>query len=351
MQVMIASLPIGTGHDIAAQALAEAFVAKNVSVGFSHHLASPIRIQIWSYFWAIRRFPGAYRSLYHRAQMMPGWWGLHRKKWQTMGRDLLISVYEEHRPDWILATHPFALTAWAGVKKVYPQLRLAGILTDLSVHRFWWEPETDAYAVWFPEQVEDLKALGCSRERIWDTGIPIRSAFAELSPVIRMFGEQPIVVLGGGLGLGPYGRTLKWLAQTDLPVLVVCGHNEPLRWRLTEQNWPDNVTILGYVSEMPALLRRSRLVVGKPGGVTAAEVCQSRVPWILTHWIPGQEEANRDRLIRHGLAAVARSGDFPELLASLTASGENRDHMQSRQEQWARPFAAEEIAARVLQHP
>lgn len=343
------SLPIGTGHDIAAKALTEAFLAQDVEVVSSQHLASPIKWQIRSYLWAIRYTPRLYSALYYYSEDTTRWWRYHRAKWLSLGQDLLVRVYDELRPDWIVATHPFALTAWAGVKQRRPDMRLAGILTDLSVHQFWWEPEADAYTVWLPEQQHDLEQFGCQPHRIWATGIPIRAFFRRPSiDPIKRFREAPIVILGGGLGLGPYVRILRRATLSEVPVVVVCGHNEALRWRLAQMNWPGNVTIVGFVEQMPHLLRASRLVLGKPGGVTAAEICQSQVPWILTHWIAGQEEANRDRLVAHGLAVTGRRHLHPLIQEMMGDDGGLRGPMQDQQKYWARPQAAQDIVAKIL---
>lgn len=347
-RVLISSLPIGTGHDIAARALAEAFILHGAQVEFSHHMVADMRLQTHLYFFGIRYMPGIYGQLFRMGDRSRVLWQNHRKSWRQTGREVLRSVYEAYRPDIVVATHPYGLTAWSAVKDVHPELRLVGVLTDLSVHQFWYEPTADAYAVWLPEQLDDLVELGFDRRRVWLSGIPIRASFNQPNPLIGQMRQGPVVLLGGGLGVGPYMRILKRLTELDLPVLAVCGHNEALRWKLDEYRWPERVHIVGYVEHMPTLLKAARLVVGKPGGVTAAEVCQSSVPWILTHWIAGQEEFNRDRLIMHDLA-MRGDNNFKELAVQLTAEQSPlRQRMIDSQKQWARPGAAEELAVKIL---
>lgn len=348
MRVLIASLPIGTGHDIAARALAEAFALQGAEVEFSHHLVVRARMQTRLYFFGIKFLPGIYGPLFRLGDQMPQFWNRHRVSWRQTGRELLRSVYEAHRPDVVVATHPFALTAWSAIKEEQPELKLVGVLTDLSVHQFWWEPMADAYAVWLPEQVHDLTRLGCDASKIWQTGIPIRASFSFPSPLLGSLREGPVVLLGGGLGMGPYMRILRELSELPFPVLAICGHNEQLRWKLDEHSWPERVHVVGYVEHMPSLLKSARLVVGKPGGVTAAEVCQSHVPWILTHWIAGQEEANRDRLVMHDLA-IRGDNNLQQAAMRLTQSNSpERETLIASQRIWARPQAAEDLASRII---
>ncbi len=347
MRMMIASLPIGTGHDIAARALAEAMGQAGVDVYFSHHLAGPSRLDTASYFLSVRYAPWLFSKMFHWGDGAKFAWQRHRTSWRAIGHRVLPQVFEQYRPDWVVATHPFALTAWSALKEQYPKLKVMGVLTDLSAHQFWWEPDADAYAVWLPEQRQDLTRFGYPEEHIWDTGIPIRSIFHDDGLQFARLFDGPIVVLGGGLGIGPYHKILRDLLAFDLPVLAVCGQNERLRWQLSQRSWPAHVTIAGYVENMPEVLGASKAVVGKPGGVTAAEVCQVQVPWLLTHWIAGQEEVNRDRLISHNLAALGDHG-LQDALAPLLEDSQARQTMLQSQSNLARPNASSDIVRRIL---
>ncbi|CAB1128662.1 Galactosyldiacylglycerol synthase [Candidatus Hydrogenisulfobacillus filiaventi] len=347
-RIVIASLPIGTGHDVAAEALAAALSAGGHEVVFSQHLVPAAALQTHAYFAAVRYVPGWYGRLFRWVEHAPAAWPRYRRHWRRVGERRLLAAYRELEPDIIVATHPFALTAWGWVKSRYPELRLVGVLTDLSVHRFWWEPEADGYAVWFPEQRLELMRWGCDPDRIHATGIPIRAAFAHPGSGVYAPGTGPILLLGGGLGIGPYRRILRRLAVLDHPVVAICGHNEALRLSLLTESWPSHVSIRGFEPDMPGLMRQAALVVGKPGGVTAAEVAQSRVPWILSHWIAGQEEINRDRLVAHGLA-VREQGDLVALAERLLAPGPERERMRQQQALWRRPDAARHIAAWLAQ--
>ncbi len=348
MRILIASLPIGTGHDSAAKALAEACLRLNMDVEFSEHLVGKARVETGLYFWALHYVPRQYGALFRWADHSPGHWTKHRQRWMHIGILQLERIYEAYQPDIVLATHPFALNAWSGIKERHPRLKIVGILTDLSVHRFWYEPLADAYTVWLPEQVDDLARFNVPKERIWMTGIPIRRAFHAPRWELPLFARDPIVLLGGGLGMGPYYRILRKLAKAGYPVVAVCGHNERLRWHLDQYSWPNTVTIVGYVEKMPLLLHHARIVVGKPGGVTAAEVAQSQVPFIMTHWIPGQEEANRDRLLLHHLALRGDDELLKWVHELLPEDSPLRNQIIHEQKMWARPHAAFDIAQHLL---
>ncbi|MCY0882110.1 MAG: glycosyltransferase, partial [Firmicutes bacterium] len=310
---------------------------------------SSARLETAGYFWAIKHVSRMYGSFFSWTDRTGFQWRQHRAHWMAIGQKILWPLYQQEHPDVVIATHPFALNAWAQIKKKAPSLRVVGVLTDLSVHRFWIEPEADAYTVWLPDQVNDLVKYGIAPEKIWTTGIPIRAFFRDMPPMLPFSSQAaPIILLGGGLGLGPYAKILHRLKQLDYPVIAVCGQNERLRWQLTERNWPVHISIMGYVDNMPALLQKAHIVVGKPGGVTAAEVAQSQIPWVLTHWIPGQEEQNRDRLIQHHLALRGDKNFLHTVHTLLAVDSPQRKDLIQHQAQCARPHAAQEIAARIM---
>lgn len=343
MRVLIASLPIGTGHDVAAQALAEAAFQRGWQVEFSNHLVAAARRETHLYFLGLRYVAGLYGRAFRWEDRTGFNWARHRDHWRTIGDRTLPDIYREYRPDVVIATHPFALNAWGAIRQRNPSLRIVGVLTDLSVHRYWYEPDADAYTVWLPEQIGDLTRFGVMESKIHATGIPIRESFQDASHPLPIYDRGPIILLGGGLGMGPYSRILRELSQVDWPLVAVCGHNEKLRWKLSEERWPEHVTIAGYIENMPLFLRYAQLVAGKPGGVTAAEVAQSGVPWLVTHWIPGQEEVNRDRLLAHQIAVRGDTDLRTKVVDLLDDYSPKRLSMIENQRHWARPLAARHI--------
>jgi processive 1,2-diacylglycerol beta-glucosyltransferase len=340
VRVLIASLPIGTGHDSAARAVTQALVARGATVQRSRHLEVHTRLTRSAYYQALRFVPKPYDLAFHRSH--DGWrpaWAANRHRWRRLS-PVLADVAASFHPDWVIATHPFALSAWAGVAD--RTFGVVGVLTDLSVHRFWYEPDADAYAVWLPGMRQDLVRWGLPEDRIWVTGIPIRPEFSSVRPRF----EGPLVVMGGGLGMGPIERTVMRLRALDRPLRVVCGKNERLFDRLERRFRSDQVTVYGYVDNLPAVLDGAALVVSKPGGLTVAETAASGIPLLISHHLPGQECVNLSRLRRLGLA-VASEHDL--LTAARTLLRRNRwDEQVHRQRHLGRADAARALAAALF---
>lgn len=61
----------------------------------------------------------------------------------------------------------------------------------------------------------------------------------------------------------------------------------------------------GWTPEIPHLIRRSHVLIGKAGGATVQEALAARTPMIITKVVPGQEEGNARLLIENGAAELA----------------------------------------------
>jgi processive 1,2-diacylglycerol beta-glucosyltransferase len=62
-----------------------------------------------------------------------------------------------------------------------------------------------------------------------------------------------------------------------------------------------NVLVLGFYDQMPKLYTIADIFISKPGGLSTAEALYYRLPILVTHWLPGQEELNIHYLLSKGL--------------------------------------------------
>jgi processive 1,2-diacylglycerol beta-glucosyltransferase len=107
--------------------------------------------------------------------------------------------------------------------------------------------------------------------------------------------------------------------------------------------------VRGYVRDTLALMKRSSLLVTKPGGLTVAEACAVGVPMVLVRPLPGQERGNTDVLVRQGAAIhVQRDCDVQHAVTDLLHNRDLLYMMGARARTLGRASAAVDIAAAVL---
>lgn len=352
LHALFLAAPFGTGHLYAATAAAEAWqrLAPDWRVTVENLSPPLIRGVAAGYLELLQWAPGLYRLLYQAPLPPSAAWLIRR----AFLRPVIESI-RANRPDVVVATHPFPGRVAAHLKrKGRLHAQVAFIVTDFLPHHLWVCPGVDHYFVATTAGAARLRELGVSPDRITISGIPIRAAFDR--PIVhRAEGgpERQVLVMGGGLGLGPIAEAVGALAaipRPELRVTVVCGRNEGLQSELQHQLRGDGrFRLLGETDRIPELMREADLLVSKPGGLTCCEALASGLPLLLLAPLPGQEEENAEALLLTGAARIAPAEGIGHLVDRLlwSEAGGLRSMRQSAQNA-GRPAAARTIATTLL---
>jgi processive 1,2-diacylglycerol beta-glucosyltransferase len=193
-------------------------------------------------------------------------------------------------------------------------------LTDLSAHRLWVAGGIDTHLVLHAVTAAQAGALGAADVRMVAPAVapgfrpypdPAARAAAR-----RHFGLPPTgrlaLLATGSWGTGEVERSAADVAGTGLATPVVaCGRNDALRERLARTG-PG--IALGWVDDMPALLRACDVVVQNAGGLSSLEALATGLPVVTHRPVPGHGLTNAAALDAAGLAPWVRR---PELLAPV----------------------------------
>ena len=305
-KILLLSLPIGSGHTIAAQALAKELEKYNVETKhlnvFEYIPKFLTAIFMQAYLLSLRISPQIYSFLYK--------WGNKDNK-STFSRDLLNAYIARRayrdichwQPDLIIATHATAAGIVAQMKQ-QRQLKapLIGVVTDYTMHNWWYYPEVAEY--YLPDINLD-KIMFSENQRIFKFGIPLRQEFSQPAANNKKLllakwqiktSNKTCLLLGGGEGLLPMLEIIKALkANKDLTFIAVTGNNETLYRQI--QNIKD-VSIYNYrfVEKIVELIELADVVISKAGGLSSTEIISRQVPYIIYKPLPGQERKNAEYL-------------------------------------------------------
>jgi len=161
-----------------------------------------------------------------------------------------------------------------------------------------------------------------------------------------------VLVAGGGEGSGGLVDQVRTLAETAHPwqVIAVCGRNESARKRLLTLQLQTPTLPLGFVEDMPDLMRASDLVVGKAGPGAIAEALATGLPLVLTGYLPGQERGNVTFVTRVGVGRYApRPSRLLTAVTDLLSDPATYAEMAARAAALARPGASLETASACLE--
>ncbi len=293
-KLLILSSDTGEGHNSAAAAIENA--AR--SAGFQAKIRKPIEESTK----VNRSLANLYNVLLkHRPQWMGVYFRLidgvrpnERDFLYPKVRGYIGRFIDRESPDVVLSVHPMLnhfLPRF--IKEEGLGIPCFAFLTDPfpPFWRGWTSPYIDQYFVPTDEALQALTASGIPAWRIERVAMPVRSQFvpASLSEIqalrntLKLDDRSIILINGGARAGGPIFKIYELIRRTapEENVLVVCGRNSRLRWRI-ERLQDSRTRTFGFLEDIHRYVAACDLVVTKPGALSTYEALACGVPVLLT---------------------------------------------------------------------
>ncbi len=348
MRVLILSCNIGEGHNSAAKAIKDSFDSKEVyceivdTIRFISRSASNIiskgHVKIYRY------VPSLFNKGYKFSEDHPGVLskrsGVNRLL--NLGRAKLCRYIKDGNFDTIICTHPFTAMMYTSVKKKYGlNLKSCIVATDYTCSPGSTQNEVDFYFIPHEDLIEDFVSKGAPRDKIICSGIPVRSIFnakcdkEEAKKKLGIPSDLPhLVMMCGSMGCGPIEEISELLCKnvsSDFYLSIITGTNEKLYAALNKDYWNDpNVSIRGYVREVPLYLDSADIYMTKAGGISTSEAFFKGVPMVFIKAVAGCEDYNAAFFTKMGAAITAdRVEDLVSSTLDIIKNKEKREEMAS----------------------
>jgi UDP-N-acetylglucosamine:LPS N-acetylglucosamine transferase len=338
-RILVLSATMGAGHDTVAAELGrrlwddghEAHVVDVLAL-LPCRLGGALR---GFYRSSVRYFPWSYAAVY-RAFLQPGTG--RRPSGVPLARlagDRLMELVDRTRAELVVCVFHLAAQLTGDLRE-RGRLRVpsAVFLIDFAVHRQWLHPGNDGYF---------CLTEAAAREVREDTGTPAEVTGPLVAPAFfsrfssnptatewderfarLAAGRPPVMVSAGAWGVGArLAETAGTLVGHGFLPVALCGRNEGLRRRLARI---PGVLALGWVTDMPGLMRASRALVDNAAGQTAVQALAAGLPVVGHRPLPGHGAHGMHEMAALGLSDLA--ADEAELIASLrrlTAEGPARE--------------------------
>lgn len=370
MKIFIVHAPAGGGHKSATLAIKDAFDKANT--GHDVRVVDALQYAnrlfrssyVWGYNFMVSRAPFLWTISFYLSDFKP-----IRPLIRSLRRLVnFINGYKfyafikSEKPDCVVATHFFATEIISNLKmsKLYGG-KLITCITDYGIHDFWVSAQVDIYIVASEYSKNELISKGIQAERIRVLGIPVQEKFTkklERNEAVEKLGLRQglftVLIIGGGLGVGPIPQMVETIAGTSEPfqLIVVCGNNEGLFKRIEEiaKNSKIPIKPYGFTDKVNELMDASDIMISKPGGLSISEAMVKGVPVIVNTFIPGQEENNLMFLEKHGVGiGVKTVEETLEKLEELYRSKQVLEAMREKAKQLGKPSSASDIVLLVLE--
>lgn len=313
-RALLVSGSISTGHQAAAVACANTLEAH----GWTTHVLDAIRLlgpglgsAAQATFRTMAAIPGLYDAFHFTALRTGSRLAMQadaatRLRLVPRLRDYL----DRHPVELIISISPHGASAVSSLAKRYPAMRHVVFCTDVTPHRLWIHQGVDLYLV--TSAAAEPSVLRFQPEaRVLVIPPAVRPAFyrppARQSARIGLGVAEPdrcVLLISGSRGLGPLAEIAEALADVDLHVLAVAGHNARLERKLLDvATRQPRVRVFGFTDRVPELMAAADLVITSSGG-TCMEARTVGRPLLLLDLVQGHGRANLQHELELGDAAV-----------------------------------------------
>ncbi|MDR3264157.1 MAG: glycosyltransferase [Clostridiales bacterium] len=213
-------------------------------------------------------------------------------------------MISEYKPDIILSVHPcFVGSVGKCLKKLKLKIPFYTCIIDPVKHsRLWHDKKCDITFVPTVKMYDELLKKGFKKENLVHSGFPINEKFSAVNKKPKTEISLPNVLM-----VSPSPKRDKVSLEFILAALkhniiltVVTGSDEKLKKYLDKKlSGIENVTVLGYISDMDKRLSDADILIAKAGPNMILEAVKMCVPVLITGNILGQEEKNYQYIVEN----------------------------------------------------
>jgi len=325
-RILILTASMGEGHNTAARNIRDALLSEGkgkveVLVADPYTRTNPLinRLVQQGYTMAINKYPRAWKVVFN----------LLSRRGVVEGMGPLLSeltaevraMIHEFKPDLIVSTYPIFSFIVAKIRKRDPSMvaPLYTVVTDSTmINSAWYRCHCAGFLVADEATANVLRSDHVPEELIHTLGFPVSMAFENLTPAPHPgSGPWKIIFFPGGRASRAISTLQRLATIPNLFVTTVTGRRQGSVDALQSAQLPTRGELVGWTDRMPEMMASHHLFIGKAGGATVQEAIAAKLPFLVSHVVPGQEEGNIALIERSGIGTLAtgtpaRIGDIIE---------------------------------------
>lgn len=326
--ILILTAQFGAGHVSAAKAIKDYILEKepNYNIVVENFITASVpkmnKPLVKWYETNTKYTPGLYNYYYYLKKSFDSKHDIAYKVYTPKLTEYIVDT----NPDIIISTFPLACACVDHLKTKHPEINIPSVtvVTDVVDSLEWIYESTNMYFVPSCEIKNRYAQKGINPDKVKVTGVPVRREFC--NDEVSTSDKYKLLLVGGGRGLFDMDTDFFYYIDDllnshahELEVTIVCGKNAKLYEKLTHKKPLNNIKVLGFVDNMPALLKEHNLLVTKPGGATLFEAIHAQIPVIVKLPKVGQEIENARFIIDKGIGIIYSDDEsLREIFDALT---------------------------------
>ena len=325
--ILILTAQFGAGHISAANAIKDYILEKNndIDIVIENFISASVprinKPMVKIYENNTKYAPGLYNYYYYIKKSFDSKFDISYKIYTPKLTGYIKSI----NPDLIISTFPCAAACVNdfNTKNIDKKIPSLTVITDVVDSLEWIFPTTDMYFVPSYEIKNRYVQKGLDPHIFRVTGVPVSKKF--ISDKKTKSDKLRLLLLGGGRGLFDFDENfMHWMDEyldeynNILDITIVTGSNKKLYENLTSKKPLHNITVKGYVTNMPDLIKEYDLMLTKSGGATLFEAISSNTPIIVKNPKVGQEIENAKFIRDKGIGILYDNDDnLKDIIKSL----------------------------------
>ncbi len=334
--VLILTASFGNGHNSATKAIREELEKEDSNLNIIEkdmfEVTTP-RLKDYlfeTYRLLTRKHPSWYNRLYR----------LRSESSVNIVDELMLQLYfdrfvefmDVHQPRVVVSVFPTCASFASKYKDRFnPDLKLITCITDVIDNWEWLHLNTDKYFVPSEEVKQNLIRKGVPYCRIVVTGIPVRNAFKEVHKADHHKQSKQLLIVASAMEkLELDSKTLELINSLDrLKTIIITGNNRKLYKRLNDYGSFENITVIGYTTDMARIMAESDLILSKAGGATIFEAISLELPLLIKASEVGQEDNNVQFIKANGIGdSIDVDEDVVGKLSVILSNEEYTERLQ-----------------------
>jgi len=362
-KVLILTASYGSGHVVAAQAIAEIFRDKGIEpVLFDLVEKGGKAEKSAAKFYEFLMKRGHFVWKIFHDNIMPIRKGRSiRRIYSYLYNNKFDHEIEKINPDIIVSCMDTTSLMASWYAKKHQSVKIYTVITDYVAHPLWVWENMNGYFVGAQNTRDYLINHGIEKEKIHITGIPVRKQFlksmSKEDARIRLHILQDRTVLlisAGTFSSVPVEKILKEISLfKDVYVIFLSGSKKANVLFLEELLKRYNIAgkVISYAENMEELMTASDLYISKAGGLSVAECFVEKLPAIYVHNFPGHEIGNAKYAVSCGAAIIAKKNNVKQRIESLLTNTAELQALSRNAGKAAKPNASTEIVNLILSLP
>jgi len=257
-------------------------------------------------------------------------------------------LLKTYNPDLVVADLPMCVQYYSSYKRnEHIDIPFYVYITDITIHKDWISKDVDKYFVGDTVCKSELILNDINHKNIHVCGIPVSKAFVNKKKSKK---GAKVLIMGGGLGLIPYKETILTALnkETGINTTIICGKNEELKEEIKENY--KNIEAIGFTDKVSSYLKKSDVIITKPGGITTFEAIKARTPLFVIEPTLEQELGNSEFIDKMGLGMVVKNkenflaSDLIKFIQNKRKINEIKENMRKLSEGFESPNPIDYLA-------